>query len=478
MKQPRKHRREREPPTPQIRVLADRKSGWSNRAAMAVLAIGLAFGLGVIYEWEPLNGLASLTHWEWPWQDLGTFQMGLALLPPFLLIAWVLWSIEKDVSRSRAALLAGIVAAANFAGQILSVAADPRGLSRIRQIVASPDATSYFNEAMSLHGLDGWMSHFHQAALNGHASTHPAGPILFYYTFLKLFGPGMGASLGGYSVGLAGSAGVLIMYRFAGLWTADRRVRILASAFYALIPALTVFFPELDQVYPILSMLLILTWAGALDGSRASSIFVGVVLFVASFFAYNLLATGAFLLYYGLYWLWRQGRTRAAWMSVVHSAGIAVGIWAGLYLALWAATGYNAPASMAHAMRNQARIAAGLNRPYLTFVVSDLYDFCLGAGILAFPILFLHLRGMLREFTAERTDLALTLVGLATILTVDVSGLLRGEAARVWLFLQPLLVVPVAVELSRQRRSWRISIFAMQWWILVCMKAKMSFIEP
>jgi hypothetical protein len=46
---------------------------------MAVLAIGFAFGLGVIYEWEPLNGLSSLTHREWPWQDLGTFQIGLAL---------------------------------------------------------------------------------------------------------------------------------------------------------------------------------------------------------------------------------------------------------------------------------------------------------------------------------------------------------------------------------------------------------------
>jgi hypothetical protein len=61
---------------------------------------------------------------------------------------------------------------------------------------------------------------------------------------------------------------------------------------------------------------------------------------------------------------------------------------------------------------------------------------------------------------------------------VDVSGLLRGETARVWLFLQPLLIVPVAIEISRLRRPWRLAIFAMQWWIVVCIKAKMSFIEP
>jgi hypothetical protein len=74
--------------------------------------------------------------------------------------------------------------------------------------------------------------------------------------------------------------------------------------------------------------------------------------------------------------------------------------------------------------------------------------------------------------------IALTLIGLATIATVDLSGLLRGETARVWLFLQPLMVVPVALELARLRWSWRLSIFALQWWILLCVKAKMSFIEP
>jgi hypothetical protein len=47
------------------------------------------------------------------------------------------------------------------------------------------------------------------------------------------------------------------------------------------------------------------------------------------------------------------------------------------------------------------------------------------------------------------------------------------------MFLQPLLVVPVAIELSRfSWRRWRLSIFAQQWWILTCLKAKMSFVNP
>jgi hypothetical protein len=83
----------------------------------------------------------------------------------------------------------------------------------------------------------------------------------------------------------------------------------------------------------------------------------------------------------------------------------------------------------------------------------------------------------LNEGDLERQTV-LTVVALATILTVDVSGLLRGESTRVWLFLQPLVIVPVAIELARFPWNWRLAIFSLQWWILVCLRARMSFINP
>lgn len=102
----------------------------------------------------------------------------------------------------------------------------------------------------------------------------------------------------------------------------------------------------------------------------------------------------------------------------------------------------------------------------------------MGAGILALPLVIAYLYRVSREFDLTRQDIALSILGLATILTVDLTGVLRGEAARVWLFLQPLLIVPAALELSRFRGRWRTALFAMQWLILVCLKAKMLFIRP
>ena len=85
---------------------------------------------------------------------------------------------------------------------------------------------------------------------------------------------------------------------------------------------------------------------------------------------------------------------------------------------------------------------------------------------------------MIRNGDLAREEVALSLIGLATILTIDLTGVLRGEAARVWLFLQPLMIVPAALELSRFRGRWRMALFSMQWLILAGLKAKMLFIRP
>ena len=456
------------------------KSALTARQALVILAVGLAFGLGVIYELNPLNGLASLTKWGWPWQDLGTIQMSLALVTPFLLIAGVVWSVDRTPSKVPMWFWLTALVIANFCLQLFSVLADPRGPERIMQIVASADATSYFTDALSIQHLGQWMAQFDRATLHGHSATHPAGPILFYYFFIQWFGKDAGALLGGCAVGLAASFGVVMMYHFAGLWTGERRVRLLASAFYALVPGLTVFFPELDQVYPIFSMLIIFTFVKALSAAEAwykYAIALGLAFFLATFFAYNLLTVAAFLVYYSLYWLWRERGNGAAVLNVARAAATGLIVTVSIYGLLWAVTGYNALAALRHSMAAQ-EATRWLNRPYRIFVFADLYDFALAAGIIAIPILWFHLRKIRGDFQTNPTGTALTLIGFATVLTVDVSGLLRGETARVWLFLQPLLVAPVAVELARLVWTWRLSILAMQWWILVLIKAKMSFIEP
>lgn len=470
------------PPEESVSLFAkDAPGGLTTRQVVVILALGFVYGVGVIYEWGPLNGMPGITKWGWPWQDLGTLPMGLALLPPFLLIAGVLWIADRGKPRIATGMLLGALVIAHFCLQLFSVLADPRGLERISQIVSSPDATAYFTDAVRIQHLREWLSHFDHASLTGHAKFHPAGPVLYYYAFAKILGPDVGGFLGGCTVGLLASFGAAVMYAFAGLWTIDRRVRLTASAFYALLPGLAVFFPEFDQIYPIFTMLIVFAFVRALDSPRMWYVYasaMGAAVFVATFSAYNLLTIGAFPVYYGIYCWWRQGRSGRAAFTVLRTAGIAIAVTASLYLLLRATTGYNAPAALGHSLQAMHGGNESLGRYYRISVFADLYDFLLGTGIIAAPILWFHLRKARQEFHGDPNGIALTLIALATVLTVDLSGLLRGETARVWLFLQPLVAVPVALEIARTRWSWRLALFAMQWWLLVVIKAKMSFIEP
>jgi hypothetical protein len=456
--------------------------------AGAVLAVGLAFSAGVILKQEPLNGFPTLMHWVWPWRDLPIFKTAITLLAPLIIIGWVLWRMEKDEnpgSSSEAETpqvkpdrttpwgLLLILALSNFLLQVLGMVAEPRGIKLIGDIVRSPLATSYFGDATKIESVLDWLRIFHRADLGFHSSTHPPGPVLFYYVFVKLFGSNA-APIGGYAVGIIGSLGVLVIYWFAGLWTTEREGRLTASAFYALLPALTLFFPEFDQCYPLLAMFLILFWVRALDSARPVSlpaVYLGVALFTTTFFAYNVLTVGAFLAYYGLYWLWNQRSGSSRYVTLAGSCGVALAVFIALHAILWQATGFAAIPSFQRARAAQAFYAVMLNRPYAAAVLIDPYDFFVGAGMMALPLLILRLRRCGR-------DRALTLIAVATILTVDLTGFLRGETVRLWLFCQPLLTVPVALELSSYRWRWRMAIFAVQWWVLVCLKARMFFVGP
>jgi hypothetical protein len=147
---------------------------------------------------------------------------------------------------------------------------------------------------------------------------------------------------------------------------------------------------------------------------------------------------------------------------------------AAIYSVLWIATGYDPIGSLSHAM-DLTRGYVSASSPAL-FPALNLFVFALGAGFVAIPIAVVH-AGRFADRRDTR-DLPLTLIGIATILVINLTGLFAGETDRDWLFLLPLICVPAAIELARLSWRWRLLVFAMQGWILICLRAKLSFIEP
>lgn len=438
-----------------------------------VLLTALAFACGIL---AGVDELAGPQYWRWPPRDLGLLRT-LAFFAPALLVFFFAW---RDIERGEggAARPLALLVVTSLAMQTLALYCGADGLPHLRAIVMSPSATSYFTDAQQIDGVMAWLRGFHTYELGLHSATHPPGPVLYYYAWQHLLPKSSAALAGGVTVGLVASLGVLAMHAFAGLWTDDRRTRLLACAMYALLPALAFFLPDLDQVYPIFAMLLALAWARALDGSRPHAVLFAAMLFVSTFFAYNLLVVGAFVALYAAYFLRREHASAGAWRrlgiaALTGAAGLVVP-----YLALWIAADYDPFRSLAHAIAEQNDLAVRLMRPWLSCLFTAPYDFFLGAGMVVLPLLALSVSRLFRELRIENRSLMLSAIALGTILVVDLSGLLRAETARVWLFLQPFAVVPAAIELLRFGPRGRLAVFAAQWLVAAVLFCRLVFVYP
>lgn len=386
--------------------------------------------------------------------------------------------MSLDGPRTSPREVLALLTAACLLHQILGFFADPGGYRLLRDIVASPMATSYYTDALPIRSTLDFLAGFHETPLNRHSATHPPGPILYYRFWIWILGPEGGAYAGGSALLALAAAGVPAVYAFAGLWTSDPLDRLHAAALYSLLPGLLLICPEFDQVYPIFMMGIAGAWVLSMDGHRRAAPALGAVLCVAYLFAYNLLTTGAFLALHAGALLWRRPDRRATLKRILVTSAVALGVWAGLLLLLHLTTGYRPVASFASALDTQARVAGLHGRPWLACVFFDPYDFALGAGIMAVPLALIFAARTLRSAGPLTRAEGLSLLGFATIAVVDVSGLLRAETARVWLFLQPFLVIPAALVLTRWRTSDRAVFFALQWLIVVVLKAKMAFVVP
>jgi hypothetical protein len=166
-----------------------------------------------------------------------------------------------------------------------------------------------------------------------------------------------------------------------------------------------------------------------------------------------------------------EGWSRDLGRRIATAAAIALAVALACHVVLWLTTSFHAIDSLRDALATQDRFAAKLARPYWSCVFWDLYDFLLANGLMTLPLVTL----LLLQRPEPRVR-ALTAAALLAILVVDFTGLLRCEAARVWLFLQPLILVPAGLALARFAAPERAFILALQAVILIALRCKMAFI--
>jgi hypothetical protein len=435
-----------------------------------VVALGTTFVAALFLELPGLNGP---WYWQWPWRSLNVAHTLGVFAGPLLLLgclAWQ-WSRTPPPSAAGARSLAFGLAACQALLQWARVRAEPGTWTWLDTLVQSHDVTSYYTDALRIDDLGSFLRDFSGTLqLEHHSSTHPPGPILFYWALLQLLPPDLAARAGGVLIGLLASFGVAVAYWFGSLWTDDPVRRLGACFAYALMPSLVATLPTFDQLYPIFTMLSLSLWSKTFDRPRLA-IALGLTAFVATSMAYQFVLLAIPLALYALAVLRTRGWDIELRRSMLRSAAVAFAVWFGANVILSLVTPFHPLDSFVAAIARQSRLAAFMERPYWTSIAYDPWDFLLGGGVLALPLLVIHFA---REVPRETV---ITLAGLVSILIIDLTGLIRCEAARVWLFLQPLAIVPAGLTLARFKPAERSVVLGASALILIAIVCKLIFLR-
>jgi hypothetical protein len=378
-------------------------------------------------------------------RDLGGAMLG-APHPPFI----AAWDPRTDAAGWTAvALLAAAVvgaprllaprvrpaafALAAFAGTLvlrLALAAlrdGPSAWSRVFDVTRSGEARNEYLAGLPAlrYGTRFFLDRFAELvpSLPVHVAGHPPGLMVV----IAELGVDTPARLAALCI-VAGAASAPLTYALGRRLLPEPTARVAALLVGMAPEALQYGATSADALY--LSLGLLAAWP-LTSGRRAGVVVGAVMLAVASFFAWSLLAVGAWAAL--AVWL-REGPRRAVELALACGAALAA-----LFLALAGCFGFDAPGALA-ATGEVYRLGVASGRPYAFWLFGSPVAFLLSLGV---PIAWLAARALGRD---DRLAIAIwVVVGLAAVI-----GFTKAETERIWLFFAPYLCLAAAPLVTRR----------------------------
>ena len=369
-------------------------------AAAAVAAVTIAVDVPFVGYWRPqADPLLALT--------IACFAGAVALAPRLLRVpAWAFGLAMFGLTLVlRLALAAGGGGTAQW-----SVMFDPTGFEGPNEYLPALGALDF--------GAGFFVDRFAELvpSLPVHAAGHPPGLLLTLHA-LGTDSPGGMAAL---CIGVGALSGPLAY--LVGRRLLDESEARVAALLLTLAPGALLFgATSADAVYLTLGLLAV--WP-LVAGRRVAG---GVALAVASFFAWSLLAVGA----WAALVTWRRDGWRAA-VGLASVCGVAL---VAFYALLHGATGFD-PIGTLRSTEEVYRAGIASTRPYGFWLFGSPVAFLVVLGL---PISWLALRAL-----ARRDGLAVAI--FAVIAIAAVGGFTKAETERIWLFLAPFVCLAAATE--------------------------------
>lgn len=356
------------------------------------------------------------------------------------------------------------------------------GLSKAPRVLYYPSSSGYYTLARDIGDVAAFLRGYEALMAQGdvlHIGTHPPGLILILHRLLWLCRQCPGVAhlvLETQPAGVRESFEVIAAHAplpaadQAALWLAALLVQLLAAAtvvplyalvcrdwprrtawqcaaFWPLVPALAVFLPKSDALYPFVGVLLLLTWIqGHRRGSPLLCFGAGVIFWLGLFCSLAMLPVGvlaALVAALGRPWPGEAARSAfpAARRTLLRFGKTAAWAAAGFLvptLVMWIAWDLNLVRVWAWNYRNHAAFYAQYERTYWKWLVVNPLELTLAAGA-PLCVLVLSRYAQLWKQAGDRFSPAAAPCWACAAVwgLLWLSGKNMGEAARLWLFLMP-----------------------------------------
>jgi hypothetical protein len=265
-----------------------------------------------------------------------------------------------------------------------------------------------------------FLDHFAELvpSLPVHAAGHPPGLLLT----LDLLGISTPAGMAALCIAV-GALAVPLTYAVGRAVVGEERARV-ATLLMAFSPVVLLFgVTSADALFVTPGLL------AAWPLARNRRLLGAVALAVASFFAWSLLAVGA----WAALLTWR----REGWRAAFSLAAVCGVVLLAFYALLHLATGFD-PIGTFQATESVYRLGVASIRPYAYWLFGSPTAFLFVLGL---PITYLAVRG-------ARSDAGVAI--LAVVLVAAVAGFTKAETERIWLLFAPFLCLAAATVLPRR----------------------------
>ena len=288
------------------------------------------------------------------------------------------------------------------------------------------------------------------STLSGHAQTHPPGGILFLWIISKFFGYNLlAASLG--SVVFT-SLTVIPIY-LLGKKLYGESIGRYTLALFLITPNFVMFTgTSMDgpfSLFPILSLYLFYKGKSS-ERAIHYGLLTGISLSCGMLMTYSTVFIG---LFFSVVMLLILVVDRSRFRRTLTLLLIACITFIAFYLLMFLFTGFNLlEALQASIRKDKAALGTGYETIglYLHLSLGNLFAFLIGIGI---PMTTVWLRQVVRTIRDKRggESVDIYIVGyLISLLAIAFSTLFTMEVERVWIFMAPFIVIPVAKHLSQR----------------------------